>query len=106
VLATAGGRALALALVHVFNRRLGMHIPGSVWLVSALPVLLGFGLWGGVLGLSAVILLALRTNVLLTEDERVKVEEAVRGYILQTRSVAAGWASGYRNWRVPSSPTR
>jgi O-antigen/teichoic acid export membrane protein len=106
VLATAAGYGFALVLVHLFNRRHGMRVPAAVWLVSALPVLVGFGLWIGGLGLLAVIVLALRTNVLFTNDERFQVEEAIRGYIARGRGMAADLMIGYRNWRVPSSPTR
>jgi O-antigen/teichoic acid export membrane protein len=104
VLATAAGYGFALVLVHLFNRRHGMRVPAAVWLVSALPVLVGFGLWIGGLGLLAVIVLALRTNMLFTNDERLQVEEAIRGYVARARNMAAALTNRYRNRVVPSSP--
>jgi hypothetical protein len=104
VLATAAGYAFALVLVHLFNQRHGMRVPPAVWFVTALPVLVGCGAWIGGLGLLTVIVLALWTNVLFTNDERLQVEEAIRGYIARARNIVVRLIDGYRNRSIPSVP--
>jgi O-antigen/teichoic acid export membrane protein len=105
VLATASGQGLALVLVHLFNRRWGMHVPASVWLVSALPVSVGFGAPTAAVGLLVATLLAVRTNVLLTKDERRQLGEAIRGYVTWARRAAADLAKQRYPWATRTHST-
>jgi peptidoglycan biosynthesis protein MviN/MurJ (putative lipid II flippase) len=90
VLATAGGNAVALMVVHLLNRRWGMPVPLCVWLVSLLPLTLALGAWPAAGVLLITLVLAARTELLFTCEERRQVADALRGYLLQLRRLVSG----------------
>jgi O-antigen/teichoic acid export membrane protein len=88
VLATAAGNAVALVVVHLLNRRWGMRVPFGVWLVSLLPLALALGAWPAAAVLLITLILAARTELLFTREERGQVGDTLMGYLWQLRRLA------------------
>lgn len=94
--ASAAANLLLMAVVYGLCRRAGMRVDSGVWLISALPLAVGFGLWAALaaLGLSAVV--AWRSEILLTKDEKPRLADMGRRAI---RFLARRTAS-----RTPGGP--
>jgi polysaccharide transporter, PST family len=80
VLSTAAANALSLAIVCLFNRRLGFHLDLGVEIVLVLPALLWLGPWVALFALAAVLADAIWGNRLLSSDEKRQVFAGVAQY--------------------------
>ncbi len=70
VLATTLSTILCLATLHLLNRRYGMSVDSGTWLISALPISLGFGVIASAACLFIVLVLAQVTNRVFDSEER------------------------------------
>jgi O-antigen/teichoic acid export membrane protein len=80
VYATAAGNAVTLLLVYSFMGRLGLRFDAGVWLLSAAPLVLGFGPWVGVAGALAIFAVVFGTPWLLDDHERTVVRDTIAKY--------------------------
>jgi len=85
VLATAASRLVALALVWFASCRLGMHWDRGLAVITALPLLLPFGVPLTLVVALAVLLGALPTARLFDNEERGRIAQAARRLWLQGR---------------------
>ncbi len=97
VLATAAANGLSLALICLFNRRLGFRLDGGAKLILALPVLLCLGPWISGIAVVMVALDAVRAERIFSADEKRRVVQALSAYRERLRSD--------RWWPQASPPT-
>jgi PST family polysaccharide transporter len=70
VLATAAANAVALAMIFLFDAKLGMKVERSTLLVSLLPLSVGFGPWVALLALTVTITGAAGTSWFFSKSEK------------------------------------
>src|SRR5262249_35599136 len=80
VWATAAANFTALALIYRFDAWLGMKVQGRMLLVSLLPLALGLGPWVALAVLAVVLVGMVRTNWILSANEKERLVSAWRGY--------------------------
>lgn len=80
VLATAAANALTLALVCLFNRRLGFPLDDGATLVLVLPMFVCLGPWVAAAGLMAVAAMACWGDRLLSPQEKRLLAEGAAQY--------------------------
>jgi O-antigen/teichoic acid export membrane protein len=77
VLATCVAQFLQLAVVYRLSRAFGMPLDGGLWLLTAAPVLLGTGVWGGVAISALMVAGTVFGTVLFTGTEKTRIRAAV-----------------------------
>ena len=80
-IATAIGTVLNLAIVLIFSVQLKLQLNRGVLMVLLFPLLLPFGPIISMVGLAVLLLAALKTEWLLTSNERNQFDEVLRGYL-------------------------
>ncbi len=81
VVATTISTALAVGVLYVLDRRVGMQLQaGTIWL-SVAPLVLCGGVWWATGGLVLLVLAVLFSRALITESERALLLALARGYI-------------------------
>ena len=80
VLATSAANAASLALVYLFNRRLGMQIDRGVYLAAALPLLLILGNLYAAVSVALTVVAAIWGGWLLSEEEKLQLRQLVHQY--------------------------
>ena len=78
--ATAAANFVGLSLIYLCNRWLGMHVERGTWLVTLLPVLLGFGPLVALAAVGVVALEIATGNWLLNRDEKQQIIAVYRHY--------------------------
>lgn len=81
VLATAAANAVALAMIFLFDAKLGMKVERSTLLVSLLPLSVGLGLWVAIAVLAAILAGAIGTSWIFSASEKEKLLAAITGAI-------------------------
>ena len=95
VLATAISTVLCLASVLLLSRRHGMRLDAGTWLLALAPVAIGFGVWPALAACVALLVAAIATNLILSDDERRELIVCMRDALfavvpfLNRRRVAA-----------------
>jgi O-antigen/teichoic acid export membrane protein len=84
VAATAASNGLALACAYAFNYRMGLRPTAGLWAASVAPLALLGGSLAATVIVGAATLLALRTNWLVSQDERRKLFVAIQGFWTRT----------------------
>jgi PST family polysaccharide transporter len=87
VLATTAANLVALVLICVFSQLLGFHTDLGTRVVFALPVALCLGPWLAVVVVLAVILEAVRSDRLLSGEEKQQLAEGYRQYLQRLKNL-------------------
>lgn len=77
VLATALSTILCLSTLHLLNGRYGMKVDSGTWLVSFLPISLGFGILISIGCLIFVLGLSLLTSRVFDNEERQELQQLI-----------------------------
>lgn len=85
-MATAGGNAMALTIVMLVNRRLGMKIERATCVVMLLPLVLALGIVASLFVWSAAMITLLRTTWILSADEKQQLTQVVEQYWEKVRA--------------------
>ena len=88
VVATAISTILCLATLLVLNGRYGMTVDSGTWLISLLPVSLGFGVVASAGSLVVVLVLALATTRVFHSEERLQLHQLLTAGIDKLKSIA------------------
>jgi O-antigen/teichoic acid export membrane protein len=98
VLATAAANGLALALMCLFNHRLGFRLDHGAKLILVLPALLYLGPWISAIAILVVAIDAVRAERLLSADEKQRLAHTLAGYRERFRGKSwrtrLGWPTG------------
>ena len=86
VLSTVAGNVASLLTMYFFNMRHGMRIDGGTWLVSASPALLLTGFWPTVIGLAAIVLVAVSTSLVINAAEKQQLLDVWHDYFGRLRA--------------------
>jgi peptidoglycan biosynthesis protein MviN/MurJ (putative lipid II flippase) len=89
VMATTAANFVALTLVYVFSWRFGMRIDAGTWLLSAAPTLLWLGPWAAAVALVVLLIVAGRTRLLFSPDEKRQAAETARGFLHKFHTLTA-----------------
>jgi len=89
VLATAAANAVALALVCILSRWLGMKVHTAMWLIGLMPLSLCLGPWPAAGAWIVFTWSAIRTDWIFTGRERRQLTDAAAEYVSKFRRLAA-----------------
>jgi O-antigen/teichoic acid export membrane protein len=78
VIATAIGNAAIVSLIFVLNHRFGCKTDVGIWLCTLLPLTLLLGKPFAALAMLGIVLIGCFTNLLLSVDEKIAIEQAIR----------------------------
>jgi O-antigen/teichoic acid export membrane protein len=97
VWATTLANFAALALIYLFSARCGMHVDRGTWIASLAPLALGLGVWPALGVLVGMGLLAVATNVLLVEEEKQTLRNALAHGVARLAATRRGHANAVSN---------
>ncbi|TWU27298.1 lipopolysaccharide biosynthesis protein [Bythopirellula polymerisocia] len=92
VIATTLSTILCLATLHVLNGRYGMAVDRGTWLISMLPISLGFGVIASTGCICIVLLLALTSDWVFLEEERQRLHLLITAGKDKLKSIAPNLA--------------
>jgi O-antigen/teichoic acid export membrane protein len=80
VLAAIAANLVTMLLVLYCAKRLGFEVHRGVWLLLAAPATLYFGTWAAIIALTAVAVVALRSEWIFNAEEKEKIAERWEAY--------------------------
>ena len=87
VLATATGNLVSLVMLYAINRCYGMRLELGTCLLSAAPLLLPLGVGPAAGGLALLVVVAARTDHLLTAEDKIQLAEVWQHYHSRLRDL-------------------